>query len=94
MPRLFWKMFFALWLSIMAFAVIVSWINQSVILQNFVEQPADAFNLNLNRFKVKLQRDLQTGDERRAKKTLRSLPRGLQNHIFLLDADGREIFGK
>jgi hypothetical protein len=32
MPRLFWKLFLALWLSIMAFAVVVSWINQSVIL--------------------------------------------------------------
>ena len=37
MPRLFWKLFFALWLSIMAFAVVVSWINQTIILLDAVE---------------------------------------------------------
>ena len=27
MPRLFWKLFLALWLSIMGFIVIMAWVN-------------------------------------------------------------------
>lgn len=91
---MFWKLFFALWLSIMAFAVVVSWINQTVIMRNAIEEPAEAFKVNLNRFKAKLERDLQEGGERRLKRTLRSLPRGMRNHIFVLDVRGREILGR
>jgi two-component system sensor histidine kinase CpxA len=94
MPRLFWKLFFAMWLSIMAFAVVVSWINQTVILQNAVEEPGRAFDVNLNRFRVKLARDLEEGGEDRVRRTLKGLPRGLRNHVFVLDPDGRELLGR
>ncbi len=94
MPRLFWKLFVALWLSIMAFAVVVSWINQTVILRNAIEEPAVAFEVNMKRFEVKLTRDLKEGGERQVKKTLQDLPRGMQNHIFVLDANGRELLGR
>jgi len=94
MPRMFWKLFFALWLSIMAFAVVVSWINQSVILSNAMEEPADSFQVKQQRFKAKLIGDLQAGDERRAKKTLQSLPRAIRNHVFVLNPQGRELLGR
>ena len=94
MPRLFWKLFFALWLSIIAFADVVSWINQTVILANAVEEPTRAFEANLNRFKGKLARDLQEGGERRVKQSLKELPRGVRNHIFVLDPQGRELLGR
>ena len=94
MPRLFWKLFLALWLSIMAFAVVVSWINQAVIRINAVEEPAVAFEDNLKRFNTRLTRDLQEGGERRVKRTLSRLPRGLHNHIFVLNARGRELLGR
>ena len=61
MPRLFWKLFFALWLSIMAFAVVVAWINQTVITQHAVEEPAKTFEASLLRLEVKLARDLKEG---------------------------------
>jgi two-component system sensor histidine kinase CpxA len=91
MPRLFWKLFLALWLSIMAFAVVVSWINQAVIIRNAVEEPASRFEVNQNRVMEKLARHLKEGDERQVRKTLQSLPRGMRNHIFVLDVDGREL---
>ena len=94
MPRLFWKLFFALWLSIMAFAVVVSWINQTVILQNAIEGQSQRFEVNLQRYEARLIRDLAEGGERRVKRTLRDLPRGLQNHIFVLDEAGREILDR
>jgi len=94
MPRMFWKLFLALWLSIMTFAVVVSWINQTVIMRNVIEEPAEAFKVNLNRFKVKLSKDLKRGGEAEVKRTLQGLPRGLRNHIFVVDDQGRELLGR
>lgn len=94
MPRLFWKLFLALWLSIMAFAVVVSWINQTVILRNAMQEPARAFEANLGRFKSNLARELKAGGESQVKRTLQNLPRGMRNHIYVLDDDGRELLGR
>jgi two-component system sensor histidine kinase CpxA len=94
MPRLFWKIFLAMWLSIMAFAVVVAWINQTVIELNVIEEPPRSFETNLNRFKTRLARDLQEGGERQVKRTLQSLPRGMRNHIYILDPDGKELLGR
>jgi two-component system sensor histidine kinase CpxA len=92
-PRLFWKLFLALWLSIMAFTIVVSWINQAVIRLNAIEAPA-AFEDNLNRIHAKLAWDLREGGERRVKRTLMTLPRGINNHVFVLDAHGRELLNR
>jgi len=94
MPRLFWKLFLALWLSIMAFAVVVSWINQSVILQNAIEGPGLGFDRNQQRFADRLERDMTEGGEQRVKRTMRNLPRGMRNHIFIVDEEGVELLGR
>ncbi|MGD9264155.1 MAG: HAMP domain-containing sensor histidine kinase [Lysobacterales bacterium] len=94
MPRLFWKIFFALWLSIMAFALVVAWINQTVVQINAAEAPARSFEVSLQRFEARMARDLKQGGERRARKTLQELPRRLQNHIFMTDERGRELIGR
>ncbi len=94
MPRLFWKLFLALWLSIMAFAIVVSWINQAVIRLNAIEEPAAAFEDNLSRINAKLATDLKEGGERRVKRTLMRLPHSIDNHVFVLDAEGRELLGR
>ena len=94
MPRMFWKLFLALWLSIMTFAVVVAWINQTVIMRNAMEEPAEAFRVNLNRLKVRLARDLEQGGEPKVKRTLKGLHQGLRNHVFVLDAEGQELLGR
>ncbi len=90
-PRLFWKLFFALWLSIMAFAALVSWINQSVILNQGIELVTGGDDVNVERLKNRLTQDLQAGDEAKIRQSLRSLPRALRNHIFVLSNDGHEL---
>ena len=40
MPRLFWKLFFALWLSIMGFAVIMSVVNSTLNGIDTTDEPA------------------------------------------------------
>ncbi len=94
MPRLFWKLFFALWLSIMSFAVVVSWINQTVIQQHQLERSGHGFDLNQERVKDRLTRDLNEGGEQRLRRSLRNLQRGTRDHIFVLDSDGRELLGR
>jgi len=94
MPRLFWKLFFALWLSIMAFAVVVSWINQTVILQQAAEATGLGFEDNLNRFETRLAREMAEGGEQRVKRSLHNLPRGIRNRIFVLDAYDNELLGR
>jgi two-component system sensor histidine kinase CpxA len=94
MPRMFWKLFLALWLSIMAFAVVVSWINETVIIRNAIESSEGGFRENLDRFNDRLARDLKEGGERRAKRTLQGLPRNLRNHIYVFDARGSELLGR
>ncbi len=94
MPRLFWKLFLAIWLSIMAFTVVVSWINQSLIMQNVMEEPGSGYKANLDRFMDRLERELDEGGEQRAKRALRNLPRGLRDNIFVLDTDGNELLGR
>jgi len=93
-PRLFWKLFLALWLSIMTFAIVVSWINQLVIGMNAIEEPPMAFEDNVRRISSRLGRDLKEGGERRVRHTVMNMPHGLSNHVFVLDADGRELLGR
>ncbi|MGD8383893.1 MAG: HAMP domain-containing sensor histidine kinase [Lysobacterales bacterium] len=94
MPRLFWKLFFALWLSIMAFAVLVSWINQSVLWQQGLEMQAEGFGESPRRFGSRLIPDLKQGDETQMARTLRALPHRLRNHVFVIGPDGRELLGR
>jgi two-component system sensor histidine kinase CpxA len=94
MPRLFWKIFLALWLSIMAFAVVVSWINQSVILQNALDESGYGFDEKQQRFKQRLAREMAEDGQEQVQRTMRGLPRGMRDHIFVLDANGNELLGR
>ncbi len=94
MPRLFWKLFLALWLSIMTFAVVVSWINQTVIQQHSVAEPVTAYGDNLRHLQARLTRELNQGGEERVKRALHNLPRGIRNRVFVLDPDKKELLGR
>ncbi len=93
-PRLFWKIFFAMWLSIMAFAVLTSLINQRLVTENAFERPGRGYEVSLKQFKDNLSHDLETGGEQQLIETLRSLPRGLQRHIYVLNPAGRELLDR
>ena len=94
MPRLFWKLFLALWLSIMAFAAVVSWINQSLILQHTLEESGRGIVDKQQRFMDRLVREMVEQGQGRVKRSMRELPRGVRDHIFVLDADGNELLGR
>jgi two-component system sensor histidine kinase CpxA len=92
-PRLFWKLFFALWLSIMGFAVIMATVNNQLAQRNVPEEPAARFNRDIDLLVEKLSRGLQQGPQV-ARRILRSLPRQVRNRTYLFDENGQELMGR
>jgi len=77
----------------MTFAIVVSWINQVIIQSNATEEPA-VYDEHLQRLNAKLAQDLKAGGERKLKRTLKALPPGLHNHVFVMDPRGKELLGR
>ena len=94
MPRLFWKLFFALWLSIMGFAVIMAWVNNSLARPSIPEEPAARFSRDIDMLDKRLSTALQNQGPHAARRILRSLPRQMRNHIYLFDENGKELMGR
>jgi len=49
MPRLFWKLFFSLWVSIMGFVVLTAWINATLSRQDIPDPPEVAFARSIDK---------------------------------------------
>ena len=94
MPRLFWKLFFALWLSIMGFAVIMAWVNNSLARPSIPEEPAARFSRDIDMLDKRLSTALQNQGPQAARRILRGLPSRMRNHIYLFDENGKELMGR
>lgn len=94
MPRIFWKLFFALWLSIMGFAVIMSWVNSQLSQVDVPEEPAARFSRDIGALERRLSSALKEGGPQAARRVLRGLPRQFTNHVFLFDENGKELLGR
>lgn len=94
MPRLFWKLFFALWLSIMAFVVITALVNEALSRQGIPDPPQEAFARTIERAERYLGAALRRGGPPAVLERLQGLPRSFRNHIYLFDDQGREVMGR
>lgn len=94
MPRLFWKLFLALWLSIMGFAFLTAWINATLSRQDIPDPPEVAFARSIDKAEQFLGSAMRRGGPMAARERLRDLPRGVRNHLYLFDEQGREILGR
>lgn len=94
MPRLFWKLFFALWLSIMGFAVIMAMVNSKLHEFDVPQEPVARFNRDIDVLEQRLSRVLQAQGLQGAKRALQELPRQLRNHVYLIDENGVEVLGR
>lgn len=94
MPRLFWKIFLALWLSIMGFAILTAWINATLSRQDIPDTPEVAFARNIDKAERMLGTALRRGGPPAARDIIQELPRPVRNHVYLFDADGRELLGR
>jgi len=94
MPRLFWKLFLALWVSIMGFVVLTAWINANLPRQSIPDSPDVAFARSIDKAELMLGTALRRGGPPAAREMVRNLPRGVRNHLYVFDEDGRELLGR
>ena len=94
MPRLFWRIFLALWVSIMAFVVLTALINVTLSRQEIPEPPEVSFERNVDRAERFLGAALRRGGPEGARARLRDLPWAVRNQLYLFDEEGREILGR
>jgi two-component system sensor histidine kinase CpxA len=94
MPRIFWKLFFALWLSIMGFAVIMAAVNNILVQNEVPQEPDERQRHDIEQLEQKMSGALQTQGPQAARRILRTLPRQIKNRVFLFDADGKELAGR
>jgi two-component system sensor histidine kinase CpxA len=93
-PRLFWKLFFALWLSIMGFTVVMAWVGATLAGPAPLEAQKAAFDRSVAQVERRLSRALQEQGTDAARNLLQRLPRELRGHVFLFDEQRRELLGR
>ncbi len=94
MPRLFWKLFFALWLSIMGFAVIMAAVNNILVQSSMPEEVAERSRDDIGAIEKRLSAAIRKQGPQAAAKVMRALPRQIQGRVFLFDEDGKELAGR
>ena len=98
MSRLFWKIFLALWLSIMAFAIVMALINASLVLHEPASARQEMLERTIFQVEQKLRQVLEQGDETQAIRLLKPLPRQVRNHVLVIRQDGErssiELMGR
>ncbi len=94
MPRLFWKLFLALWTSIMVFVVVTAWVNATLSRQNIPDPPEVAFARNIDKAEMMIGSALRRDGPEGARRIIHELPRPVRNHLYLFDESGREVLGR
>lgn len=94
MTRLFWKLFLALWLSIMGFSLVMAWVNAVLVQQAVSDTPEQLFNRSVTRAQHLLQEALQRDGVTGARDALQRLPRHYRNQVYLFDEQQHELLGR
>ncbi|MFT5138722.1 MAG: two-component system sensor histidine kinase CpxA [Lysobacterales bacterium] len=94
MPRLFWKLFFALWLSIMGFAVIMSVVNNTLNRADTTNGPSSRMERDINGLAERLATVLRTHGEQGGQKFLQNLPQQFRNRVYVFAKDDHELLGR
>jgi two-component system sensor histidine kinase CpxA len=92
--RLFWKLFLALWLSIVGFAVIMAATNAYLAHQSIPEEPLARFHRDTGMLEDRLGTALRSQGPQAAVRILRGLPRHVRDHVYLFDESGKELLGR
>lgn len=94
MPRLFWKLFSALWLSIMGFMLLMAVVNHLWVQRNLPDDPATRIRQDTEMLEKRISGALQRGGPEAVRRALSQIPRQPRNRVFLFDAEGRELLGR
>lgn len=92
--QLFWKLFLALWLSIVGFAVLVAVTNAYFVHQPIPEEPGTRLQRDIGVLEERMGNALRTQGPHAARRVLRTLPRQFRNQVYLFDPSGSELLGR
>jgi two-component system sensor histidine kinase CpxA len=94
MHSLFWKIFLAMWLSIVGFSAAIGWLNDSLARKQWAEQPQESFERGLYRISQRAQQALVSEGRRGLRDELLNIPRMTRSHIYVVGPDEREVLGR
>jgi two-component system sensor histidine kinase CpxA len=91
MHSLFWKIFLTLWLSIVGFSAAIGWLNDKLAREQWAEEPANTFSRGMVRISQRAQQALLTEGRVGLRNEMLNIPRMTRSHIYVVDAQGREV---
>lgn len=94
MPKLFWKLFFALWLSIMGFAVIMAAVNNLLLEASIPKEAIERAQEGVDALSKRLAVAMNKQGPKAATKILKALPRQIKKRVYILDQNGKELAGR
>lgn len=94
MHSLFWKLFLAMWLSIVGFSAALGWLNDKLAREQWAEEPVDSFERGMYRIGQRAEQALRMDGRKGLRDELLNIPRMTRGHIYVTDAEGREVLGR
>jgi two-component system sensor histidine kinase CpxA len=91
---LFWKLFLAMWLSIVGFSAALGWLNDKLAREQWAEEPVDSFERGMYRIGQRAEQALRMDGRKGLRDELLNIPRMTRGHIYVTDAEGREVLGR
>lgn len=94
MHSLFWKLFLTMWLSVVGFSAALGWLNDKLAREQWAEEPVDSFERGMYRIGQRAEQALRMDGRKGLRDELLNIPRMTRGHIYVTDAEGREVLGR
>jgi two-component system sensor histidine kinase CpxA len=91
---LFWKLFLTMWLSVVGFSAALGWLNDKLAREQWAEEPVDSFERGMYRIGQRAEQALRMDGRKGLRDELLNIPRMTRGHIYVTDAEGREVLGR
>ena len=83
-----------MWLSVIGFSAALGWLNDKLAREQWAEEPADSFERGMYRIGQRAEQALQMDGRKGLRDELLNIPRMTRGHIYVTDAEGREVLGR
>ncbi|MCF6225890.1 MAG: ATP-binding protein [Xanthomonadales bacterium] len=94
MPKLFWRIFLILWLSIVGFSSLVVVISDQVARNNGIQDINEVLKIRMTPLLRELKQGLEKEGPQSARSILRQAPPRIRNLVFVIDAEQKELLGR
>ncbi|MBE9547772.1 MAG: HAMP domain-containing protein [Proteobacteria bacterium] len=94
MPKLFWRIFLILWLSIIGFSSLVAIIGDQVARNSGAQDMTEILKLRLPPLLKDVKKSLEQEGPQAARHILRQAPPGIRNLVIVTDNEQQELLGR